>query len=368
MATTITKTTDVGSAGVWKMVISQTSQNQTNWTSTIRVRLYMKNTSPVGSYNNTGPSMSINGPGSNDWSDDHVPFNVAAGAEDLVADRSFTIEHNAAGELSAAFTATLGNTGTGTFGSGGSVSGTIVCDDLATKPGKPNACTFGTITDTTIAVNFTDNANNGGIAVDSRRIYYSLTNDSATAAFIASDGSDTVTGLTPNSKYYFWSRTHNSIGWSDFSTVSSATTKAVPSTPTAPAISLVRQFSFSYSFTDPADNGSPITAREISWALTPTGTKTAISVGGTSGTINTLPKGPTNAVAGLPVYIFVRVQNAIGWSDYSVYSMVTMVAGAYVYDNLGVAKRAVPFINDGGTWKLLEPYVNNAGVWKQTQN
>lgn len=358
---TITRETDVGSDGIWRMVISQTSQNQTAWTTRVRVRLYMKNTSPVGSYNNTGPAMSINGPGSHDWSDTHVPFNVAAGATDLVADQSFDITHATNGTLSATFTATLGTTGTGTFGSGGSVSGTFVADSLATVPGTPTKPVITLITDTSLFATFSDNASDGGIDVDDRRIYYNTTNTTVGALYVTSDGSTSVTGLTPGGVYYLWSRTHNDIGWSAYSAVAGPVTMLkVPDAPSAPAVTNVKQTTCTFSFTDGANNGSAIIDREIAYSLTEGGTKTSTSTGAyNSGTLTGLPPGSA-------LYIWARTKNAVGWSAWSLYTLIHTVAGAYVWVS-GVRKEAIPYVwlDSDHAFHLLEPNIRTGGAWKQ---
>ena len=357
---TITVNKDVGSAGVWRMVLSQASQSQTNWTSTIRVRLYMKNESPVGAYNNDGPSMSINGPGSNDWSDSHVPFNVSAGATDLVVDKSFTIEHNSDGTLSAAFSATLGTTGTGTFGSGGTVSGTIVLESLSTVPGTPAKPVLVANGSTSVTIKFADNADNGGIAVSARRIYYNTVNSTTGALYVTTSGNNAntvISGLDPKQQYYFWDRTMNTVGWSAYSTVLGVKTLAVPEPPTTPAITNIKQTSLTFSFTDGADNDSPITARQLAYSLTEGGAKTVIGTTN-SGTATGLPPGSQ-------LYIWARTQNAVGWSNYSAYVLIRTVAGFYVWD-AGVKKEAIPYIwlDSDHAWHLLEPNARSNGVWK----
>lgn len=357
---TVTKETSVGNYGIWRMVISQTSQNQDNWTTKVRVRLYMKNNGTSGSYNNNGPSMSINGPGSHDWSDSAVPFNVSAGATDLVADRSFNIEHAANGTLSATFTATLGNTGTSIFGSGGSVTATFVADNLATVPGTPAKPVVGVITATSIALTFADNANNGGIAVNARRIYYNTVNSTTGASFIASDGSDVVSGLTPGTNYYFWSRTQNTIGWSSFSSVTGPIkTLKVPDAPTQPSITNIRQTTCTFSFNDGANNGAAINDHEIAYSLTEGGAKTSLDINmSTSGTLTGLPPGSA-------LYIWVRSHNSVGWSAWSAFRLINTVAGFYVWV-AGVRKEAVPYVwkDSDSQFHLLEPNVRVSGAWK----
>lgn len=96
---------------------------------------------------------------------------------------------------------------------------------MASKPSAPSAVTLSTITTNSMKATFTDGANNGD-AIDSRQIGYG-TNSTSPQKTVSSDKSTTITGLTPGTKYYFWARTHNSVGWGSWSASRNATTISV---------------------------------------------------------------------------------------------------------------------------------------------
>lgn len=92
-------------------------------------------------------------------------------------------------------------------------------------PDPPSTVTLSQVTQVSAYGVFKDNWN-GGATVTARQIAYNTTNTTTGATIISSDGSTTITGLTPGTKYYFWARAFNSVGWSGWSAVASTTTKA----------------------------------------------------------------------------------------------------------------------------------------------
>ena len=360
---------NVGTNGEWQVEVTLVSQDQPGWRSLIKVRCLMKNKGTLTSFNNDGAVMTVDDTAASGaaiaiWSDT-IAFNVSAGATDVVVDRNYYVTHKTDGTLTVAIKGTLGATGTTSFGSGGNTTTSLSLPTLATVPGKPGTPAISSITSTSAIATWSDGTN-GGIAIDDRRIYYSVNNVAGGTGSVAivADGYDLMSGLSPKTIYYAWSRTHNTIGWSGFSNVVSFTTLAVPDAPTAPVITNVRQTTFSYSFSDGDNNGASITAREIAYSTTLGGTKTSAS-GGTSGTVSGLPKDPSTGVQGKDIYVYARTFNSVGWSAWSAATTVKILAGAYVRTG-GVWKEAVPYVRTGGVWKLAEPYINKASVWKQT--
>lgn len=223
-----------------------------------------------------------------------------------------------------------------------------------TVPDAPHTPTISGITSTSVVVKFVD-AGNGGDAINSRQITYGTSSSGGTST-VSSDGSTTISGLSPNTTYYFWARTHNSIGYSAWSGRASAKTTSVPTPPSAPLLSSVTATSVDVSWTDNASS-TPISAHQIGWgptALTPGPTVSANS-----------PQVLTGLIPGTTYYIFVRAQNSVGWSAWSKPTQMRTVAGAYILVG-STWKLAVPYVKVGATWKLAEAWGRTAGVWKRT--
>lgn len=223
-------------------------------------------------------------------------------------------------------------------------------------PAAPSTPTISGVKSTSVVASFKDGSN-GGDAIDARQIGISTTTHEVDGWEVSSDGSTTISGLTPGKTYYFWARTHNSVGWSAWSGRASAVTQQVPTAPAAPLLSSVTATSADVAFYPNSDGGSAITAWEIGWGTSssaPTSTVSAKS-----------PQVLTGLTPGTTYYIFVRAQNSVGWSAWSKPTKMTTVAGAYIL--VGTTwKLAVPYVNVGGTWKMAEAWGRNAGVWSRT--
>lgn len=246
----------------------------------------------------------------------------------------------------------LFDTGTSGFGGPTTFSHAI---SRATVPAAPGAPVIGAISSTTVGITFTDGSN-GGASIDSRQIGYG-TSSSAPTSTMASDGSDTVSGLTPGTLYYFWARTHNSVGYSAWSGRSQATTYRVPDAPSTPIISSVGPVSVVVSWTPNGDGGTAITGYEVGYGTSSSAPTTTVSA--------TSPKTITGLQPGTKYYFWVRAQNSVGWSPYSASADATTIAGVRIKVGT-VWKIAIPYVRDGGVWKLARPYVRTAGVWKET--
>lgn len=355
-----TKTITVGDGGKWTIEVTLVSQDQGDWESRFRVKLKMTTTPYASAYNNNGVSMSINGPGSADWSGS-VPFSIGANTTVTVVDRTFDISHNSDGSLpSVTFSGTLGSTGTSTFGSGGTA--TVTFDDipsLATVPPAPTSWAIEGITNTTVSGDATSNGN-GGATVDQWQLRYRKVGTSTYYYMnLDSVGEGTVTGLDPDTEYEFWNRRHNIVGWSDWSARSTARTHDVPDRPNRPTSSSIGQTSAYIQFTDGDTNGAPILERQLIWntSSTTVGGTTVSSDGST--TINDLPPGDR-------VYVFARARNTYGWSVFSLVHYFDTVAGAFV-NVAGVNKKAVPYVKHSGVWKLARAYARSNGIWRTTE-
>lgn len=225
-----------------------------------------------------------------------------------------------------------------------------------TKPSPPTTPSISSITATSVYATFSDGSN-GGDAIDSRQIGYG-TSSSSPQSFISSDRSTTIGGLTPGTTYYFWARTHNSLGWSSWSGRASARTLKVPDPPTPPLLAAVRVTSLDAAWTANGNGGSTITGFEIGYSTSSTGSPTtAISA--------TSPRTVTGLQPGTTYYFRTRARNSVGWSAWSSATSIRTIAGAYIKVG-AVWKLAVPYVKVAGVWKLAEPWVRSVGVWKRT--
>lgn len=228
-----------------------------------------------------------------------------------------------------------------------------------TKPAAPTTPTISNVTATSVYATFSDGSN-GGDEIDARQIGYSKTVYVADGTIVSSDRSTTISGLTPGTTYYFWARTHNSLGWSAWSGRSSVKTLRVPDPPTTPLLASVRMTSVDLAFTANGNGGSTITGYEVLYDTSPTlPTVTAEVIPAKS------PMTVTGLVPGTTYYFRTRAKSAVGWSDWSAASSIRTIAGAYVKVGT-VWKLAVPYVKVAGVWKLAEPWVRSVGVWKRT--
>lgn len=91
------------------------------------------------------------------------------------------------------------------------------------QPDTPGLVKFSEITQVSVKTTFTD-GDNGGTAITGRQVGWSLSSTGDPTTIVTYNGPTTVGGLLPARKYYFRSRTKNSVGWSAWGTASSVTT------------------------------------------------------------------------------------------------------------------------------------------------
>lgn len=244
---------------------------------------------------------------------------------------------------------------TGTSGFGGPTTFNQFID-RATVPAAPSTPVISAIGSTSVVVTFSDGSN-GGATIDSRRIGYG-TSSSAPTTYVASDGSDTISGLTPGTVYYFWAQTHNAKGYSALSGRATATTLRVPDAPTNPVLSDVGPTSITVSWAPNGTGGTPITGYDIGFNTT----NTSPSV------VNSASASPYTQIGlspGVTYYFWVRAKNSVGNGPWSGSSSVATLAGARIKVS-GVYKFAIPYVKVAGVWRLAQPYVKLSGVWKET--
>ncbi len=244
---------------------------------------------------------------------------------------------------------------TGTRGMAGPTSFSVAIGRTS-APGTPGPWAIQQIADTWVqgAANYMPN---GGIAIDQVQVLYQELGASSSAYFDpGTDGNGTLTGLLRGKTYYFWVRTHNSKGWSGWSSMTQATTHNYPPAPTAPALSEIKQTSFKMVYFGNGDGGSQITAWETGYGTDPNAPQTIVT--GYNLTLTGLSPGQV-------YYVWARGQNKYGPGAWSARSTTTLLAGAWV-DVDGVKKRAVPYVRDGGVWKLAVSWAKIEGLWKES--
>lgn len=267
---------------------------------------------------------------------------------------SFIVNHDAAGNATVNISGQINPTSSG---GGGTrvVSGSVVLPQIPRFSTPPSAPVISAITSSSVFVTFTDGS--GGAAIDSRQIGYG-TDPSGPSTIIASDGSTSITGLTQSTTYYFWARTHNVAGYTDWSPRTPATTLGVPPAPSQPVLSGATQTSVVVSWTSNGDGGSPITGYQVGYSTTTTPPGSGTAAASSPATITGLSPGTT-------YYFWVRAQNAVGFSPWSALASNTSIAGVRI--KVGpVWKLAIPYVKVAGVWRLARPYVKVFGVWKET--
>nr|WP_287424029.1 fibronectin type III domain-containing protein [Candidatus Brachybacter algidus] len=244
----------------------------------------------------------------------------------------------------------------GTGGIGGPTSFSVAIGRTS-APGTPDPWSIQQIADTWVQ-GFTNHMPNGGIAIDQVQVRYDDSSTAASPAYFdpGTDGYGSITGLLRGKTYYFWVRTHNSKGWSGWSSRTHATTHDSPPAPTTPALSEIKQTSLKMVYFGNGDGGSPITAWETGYGTDPNAPQTTVT--GSNLTLTDLSPGQV-------YYVWGRGWNQYGPGAWSARSTATLLAGAWV-DVDGVKKRAVPYVRDGGVWKLAVSWAKIEGLWKES--
>lgn len=250
----------------------------------------------------------------------------------------------------------IGDTGTSGFGGPTSFSVTI---NRSERPDAPSTPTISNITHNSMTVSYVDGSNNGA-TITSRQTARNTSNTLTGATLFGVDKSTTFTGLASATTYYWWARTFNSNGWSNWSGVKSATTYRVADAPDPPIISDISQTSFWVSFTANGTGGTPILEYRVYYNTQPNETGIQFVT-----YVNGVPRIVEGLLPATTYYVWTRVRNAAGWSPYSEMRTIRTIAGAWVTVG-AVRKEAIPYVRVGGIWKLARPWGRLAGVWKET--
>lgn len=225
----------------------------------------------------------------------------------------------------------------------------------ATAPPAPTMNSATAVSASEVDVVFSS-AGDGGTPVREWQLAYS--NDpNGGQYYIGSSGTSRVGGLTSGQWWYFWARGRNDIGWGAWSGRAQAFTWRAPDAPTPVTFSEITQTSLRTQFSGQFDGGEPVDEWQLAYSLT-NDPATATTLTANSG-ISYL----TDLSAGRQYYFWARGRNAVGWGPYSAVRVATLTAGALVKDGL-VYKRAVPYVNDEGVWRLARGMAKASGTWK----
>jgi hypothetical protein len=221
------------------------------------------------------------------------------------------------------------------------------------------------IAPTSFAVTGYTGAGNGG-TLNNVQVQYNVGTASATGATTYTKGSygtPTVSGLTPNTLYWFRVRISNSTygysAWGPWHSVRTLST--VPGAPSEgwyyASVSQTTATIGGNSVSD--DGGSAVTDWDVQYNTT------ASATGATTVTTGAPTVGPiTGLTPGTTYYARIRAKNVNGYGAYSSWKQIQMLPGVSVRVG-GVWKTAIPFVNVNGVWKPATRFVRVSGVWKQ---
>lgn len=232
---------------------------------------------------------------------------------------------------------------------------------VATNPSPPTHLTISNITGDSVFVTFTDGAFNGA-PINSRQIAYSFypstpAQSGTTYPVVASDGSTTISGLISATTYYFWARTHNSVGYSAWSVRAQAFIPKEPDPPTTPWLSDIQPDRITVNWAPNWDGGAAIVEYQVGWGTNDT-TPDNMESRWPPTTIGSL-------APGIVYYFYARARNVVGWSGWSGPVSNRTIAGVRVKEG-EIWRLALPYVKDGDTWRLVQPWVKESGVWRRT--
>jgi hypothetical protein len=192
--------------------------------------------------------------------------------------------------------------------------------------------------------------------IDSMQIGYG-TNPTTVQTIIGSDGDTPIYPLNAGTTYYFWARTHNSSGFSNWSARAQATTPRVPDPPSTPWLTDIQPTSVTVDWNPNWDGGNAIIEYQLGYGLDP------------NNPTNFVNQWPPTTIYGLTpgglYYFWGRARNSAGWSGWSGRAGNRTTAGARVKDG-DVWRQAIPYVKDGGVWRLAQPWTRESGTWRRT--
>lgn len=227
------------------------------------------------------------------------------------------------------------------------------------KPAAPTNLVISAVTFNSINLRFSWTDYLYTDHIDGKQIGYG-TSPTTVQTIISSDGDTPIYPLNSGTTYYFWARTHNSSGYSNWSAraqVTLPTPASPPDAPSTPWLYNVQPTSVDVGWNGNYDGGSPINGYQIGWGTDPGWPQSLWQPVWSPVTISGLTPGAV-------YYFWVQAHNSAGWGPWSGSAVSRTVAGAYVKID-GVWRQAVPYVKDGGVWRLSQPWTRIAGVWRQ---
>lgn len=141
-------------------------------------------------------------------------------------------------------------------------SNTVSVVVAATVPGAPTSVTGSVASSSQVNLSWTAPTSNGGANISDYLVQYTSDNGATYETFTASASTSTsrnITGLTAATTYKFRVAAKNSVGYGDFSTLSSGYTTSsgptVPETPTAVTTGSATPTTIALSWTAPSNDG-----------------------------------------------------------------------------------------------------------------
>jgi hypothetical protein len=234
----------------------------------------------------------------------------------------------------------------------------------ATVPPAPSPVSYSLLTNTSVRTTFSGRGD-GGSPIREWQLAFGGDPNGANN-FIGSNGINDLSGFAPGITYYFWARGRNDLGWSAWSARTQVTMQNVPGAPTSVVLSNILQNSIHASYRQTSNGGVLVDQWELAYGTDPNVPQVQL-VGGAGTPQMSGEVDLTNLDPGKTYYFWARGHNRWGWGPYSARTQAQLVAGALIPVN-GVMRRAVPYVNVAGVWKLARPWGKSGGTWRSASS